>query len=109
MSDISSYCSIINENGDICYHDSLDGYLLVDGEMIQLTYNDGSQKEVQIKLHSSTPTEVVEFGGDWHGFRHTENRKASLFYREDGMPEFLGFLNNVKFKRINEPIGKKID
>jgi len=62
MSDIVSHYSIINSYGGTCYHDSLDGYLLVDGETLQLTYADGSQKEVQIKLHSTTPKEVAEFG-----------------------------------------------
>ena len=109
MSDIVSHYSIINSYGDTCYHDSLDGYLLVDGETLQLTYADGSQKEVQIKLHSTTPREAAEFGGVWHGFKHAENSKVSLFYREDGTPEFLAFLDNVTIKRINTPLGEKID
>lgn len=109
MSNIVSYYSIINSDGDTCYHDSLDGYLLVDGETLQLNYNDGLQKEVQIKLHSTTPREATEFGGGWHGFKHAENSKISLFYHEDGTPEFLRFLDDVTIKRINKPLGEKIN
>jgi hypothetical protein len=109
ISDIVSYYSIINDNGDTCYHDSLDGYLLVDGEILQLTNADGSQKEVQIKLHSTTSLDVTKFGGEFHGFKHAENSKVSLFYREDGTPEFLRFLDNVTIKRINKPMGEKVN
>ena len=51
----------------------------------------------------------------WHnfvllnGFKHAENSKVSLVYREDGTPEFLAFLDNVTIKRINKPLGEKIN
>lgn len=108
---IESYYYIINEAGDTCYHDCLDGYLLADGEELHLVYDDASEKIVKITLKETTPRKVAEFGGEWHGFEHFENSKYACLLKKNGeIDSILAFTDNiVSVSRVNPPLGKKIE
>jgi hypothetical protein len=112
MGKIRSFYYIYNDALDTCSHDSLDGYLLVDGEKLRITWENGTQEDVEITLKTTTPKEVAEFGGGWHGFKHKDHIAYSFIMR-NGEHFFLGvhidYDDNIQLERIEAPLGLKID
>lgn len=110
MNSIQSYYYIINEQGDTCWHDGLNGHLLVDREILRLKHRDGTQEEVEMRLLHLTPVQRKEFGGGWHGFEHAEYSKIAIIYRDGGgKHEYLSFMDDVEIEHVNAPLGEKVD
>jgi len=107
INDIRSYHYIANEKGDTCSHDYFDGHFLEDGEILRITWCDGTQDDVKISLHQTTPTEQVEFGGGFHGFKHWHTNKVAII-KQSGRTIFLGLEDDIRIERVNSPLGDKI-
>lgn len=118
---IFSAVEIVDNKGTTVYRDYLGEHYLVEGEIVRVACADGLILELPIKLYQTTPKEVTEFGGAWHGFKHPEYSIRA--YVEVENPDidptaivtvrgkhrlFLGLSDGIRIERRFPPLGNPI-